>query len=69
MSELTVTIRTDGAAFHHDCNGMSAGQHLAQLLNEVSDQVCGYEDGPIKAQSIFDINGNRVGQWKWEVDE
>lgn len=62
MSEFTVVIRTDNAGFDE-----SGGFEVAELLRDIAAKVDGLEREQIKAQSIFDYNGNRVGQWKWEV--
>jgi hypothetical protein len=49
-------IDTDNAAFE------SGPDELARLLRKVADEV---EAPHGHTRSILDVNGNRVGSWKW----
>lgn len=71
-STFTAVIRTAGGAFNFDCNGQSAGQELARILRDISENLddAGLESTDrIKCQTILDINGNRVGQWMLVPDD
>lgn len=68
MSEFRVNIRTNNAAFWTDEDDTFDGTELARILRDIADAVDGYGISP-KAQSIFDINGNRVGQYKHHESE
>lgn len=63
MSKFTVVIDTDNSAFD-EC----AGAELSRILTDVAYRVDLISHRQrVKSQSIFDFNGNRVGQWKWEA--
>lgn len=62
MSKFTVMIDTDNEAFSD-----AGGYEVSRLLSDIAEMVRFSERGRVKSQSIFDFNGNRVGQWKWEV--
>lgn len=66
MSEFRVTIRTGNAAFD-DGNGT---YEVARILRDIADQI---EPAALAdarhAVSLFDINGNRVGQYKYHEGE
>lgn len=53
MSEFALNVKTDNAAFE------DAPEELSRILREVADKVqAGYGSGV-----IFDVNGNRVGEF------
>lgn len=54
--QFKLTIDTDNAAFD------DGPDELARLLREVADEV---EAPHGHTRSILDVNGNRVGSWKW----
>lgn len=64
MSKLfTLTIRAANAAFEGD-----PGAEIARILQSVADSI--YGDGLKRhTQSILDLNGNRVGGWKFDEEE
>lgn len=57
-------IHTGGAAFHEPCTGkcneMWEAIEINRILSNIQLQL---EDGH-SSGIIFDINGNRVGEWK-----
>lgn len=55
-------IRTDGAAFDEN------DEHLAELLDKVSEEVRWGHTSYGKTHSIFDANGNRCGSWKLSAE-
>lgn len=67
MSEFRVTIRTNNAAFRDEGDGSFNGYEVARILREIADSVEGY-GASRHAQSVMDINGNRVGQYKYHED-
>lgn len=59
MAEFRLTIRLGNAE-------MQSNEHIAEALREAADKLDN-NAGPAEpghAVSIFDINGNRVGQYK-----
>jgi hypothetical protein len=61
---FTIAIRTTNADFDE-----FGGDAVADILRHIAARVGGLDRQKIKAQSIFDTNGNRVGQWKWSESE
>jgi hypothetical protein len=59
---FTLTIKTDNAAFSDEEGG--PGYEIARLLRKAADQVEQGETG----RPIFDINGNRVGEFALNTD-
>lgn len=57
-------INTEGTAFHEPCTGkcneMWEAIEINRILSNIQLQL---EDGHTSG-IIFDINGNRVGEWK-----
>jgi hypothetical protein len=64
LSEFRLTITTSNAAFWTDDGETFDAGEVARILREVADNLDGYGH-PIHAQSVHDINGNRVGQYKF----
>lgn len=64
MSTFTIRVDTDSAAFID--NG---GAELARILRRIADDVDSITipiAATIKTQRIVDVNGNRVGGWRWD---
>lgn len=57
---FTLEIRMDNAAFDDPFE-------LARIVREIANDV-NENQGPCHAQSVHDVNGNRVGQWKVTED-
>lgn len=65
-STFRLTIRTNSAAFVD-----AGGAEVARILREIADSVDGLTFPlvvEIKTQSVFDVNGNRVGGWAWNAE-
>ena len=68
-----IEFKTSGAAFkpydeseeNSDFFNQSCGANeICRILDKIIDDL---SDEPIKTYgSIIDINGNKVGEWKWE---
>ena len=58
---ITITIKTDNAAFHGDDEGNPCAyiNEVARILYELADQ---YENGGNPSLRLRDINGNTVGE-------
>ncbi len=55
MEEFRMNVRMANAAFEDDCKG-----EMVRILMKVTEEVArGRQEGP-----IFDVNGNRVGEWE-----
>ena len=59
MSNFTLEIECDNAAFHDDNGDFDPGNELATILHTVRCQVADGHDGGV----CHDSNGNRVGSW------
>lgn len=66
MGALIIRIETDNAAFEED-----AAPELARILHALADWLpregidpCGTDVSDV----LRDINGNRVGGWRWSDD-
>ena len=61
MSELTLGMQLDNAAFEDD-----PGYEVSRILRELADKIeqRGLEDGMI----LWDVNGNRVGKLAVTLD-
>jgi hypothetical protein len=58
---FTLEIETENAAFEDDRTS-SAREEISRILRVASEQLlCGAGGGFLR-----DINGNRVGKWRWE---
>lgn len=55
--QFRLTIDTDNAAFDDDPAG-----EISRMLHDIADIVVGPHG---HTTSILDVNGNRVGSWKW----
>jgi hypothetical protein len=61
MSEFRVTIRTDNAAFSED-----GVYEVARILRGIADDIeLDQLDRIRNTVSLFDVNGNRVGGYKY----
>mgnify|MGYP001273108800 FL=1 len=58
---FTLSISTDGSAFE----GYS-GHEVARILRAVAKRV---ESGEEVDGNIFDLNGNKCGEWSLEAEE
>lgn len=56
MSELTITINTDGAAFE----GHDRGPELARILRKIGQRL---NNGGTEGVAL-DTNGNTCGRWE-----
>jgi hypothetical protein len=56
---LSIQIQTDNAAFEGDDNGTELARILRKLAVVLEDMGTGPDSG-----QLYDINGNRVGDWK-----
>lgn len=58
-----IEIKTGGAAFRdEDDNLDETGYEVRRLLKDIIKKIdCGHDSG-----NIIDINGNRVGSWKYD---
>lgn len=57
MAQFTLSITLGNA-------GMLTGEHVAEALNRVADRL--WQDDQVLTREngmVFDINGNRVGDW------
>lgn len=54
---VTITFSCDGAAFDEPAT------EIARILREIAKRAERGDDAPAPGLSVFDINGNRVGQW------
>ena len=52
-------VECDNAAFEDNL-----GQELARILIEIAQEIRQRSDDDVTTGRIFDINGNRVGQWE-----
>ncbi len=62
MATVTITIKTDNAAFDNDGEFGGPGVELANILNDFANHVAPYS--PIwsfDGMSLMDSNGNKVG--------
>lgn len=65
MSTFTLKIDTDNAAFFE--NG---GAELSRILRRIADDVQDFAlplSCKINTQPLRDVNGNRVGGWRWDA--
>lgn len=60
---LKIEIFTGGSAFRdEDGNLDETGYEVRRLLKQVAIKIeCGHDGG-----NLIDINGNRVGSWKYD---
>ena len=58
MSNVTIVIDTDNAAFDDG----NSGYELARILRMLANA---YEDGYAEDKRLLDVNGNTVGQAVW----
>jgi len=57
---MTIEIKTDNAAFEGD----NYGPELANILEHLAqDIIDGARPTPGEPMPLYDVNGNRVGQW------
>lgn len=56
--QFRLTIDTDNAAFDED-----AASEIGRILRKAADELTAGPHG--HTRSILDLNGNRVGSWKW----
>jgi hypothetical protein len=54
MKKVTITIKTENAAFAEDC-----GYEVGRILNELASK---YMHGDPIPSSLRDVNGNTVGK-------
>lgn len=62
---FTLELKTDNAAFIDDDGNPEAGPEIARILREIADK---YDSGIYStngpALPVFDVNGNRIGQYR-----
>jgi len=68
---FTLTIETDNADFHQDDDSYNPANALAQLLRNIADTLdkdlpreLADPRLPTSIGSIYDRNGNHVGEWR-----
>ena len=64
MTTISINIDTSNAAFFDDV----PGAEFARILRALADSVDGVDPAAYAAGSLYDINGNRVGQVTVEED-
>ena len=57
--KLTITIDCDNAAFDSGNRDHEAARILTGFVRSLSDLA------PVDTRSLFDINGNKVGEARW----
>jgi hypothetical protein len=66
MSKFVLEINTDGAAFDEEAGGDLLSE-IQRALGEVSARLGKY-DGLVEVTGkVRDINGNNVGEWRYEA--
>jgi hypothetical protein len=65
MRQFTLTIECDNAAFGDDDSAACA--EINRIMRHLSARLEASELYPNSAQWIRDVNGNRVGTYKYEV--
>jgi hypothetical protein len=55
---LSIKIKTENSAFNQPTEGM--GYECARILRDVAAAV----EGGMRDGKCFDMNGNKVGEWK-----
>lgn len=60
--KATITIKMDNAAFCNDDHGAD-GRELARILRRLADNVADDEQRCGDHRSLFDVNGNHVGEY------
>lgn len=65
LSEFTLNIRTDNAAFFDEDSGRESVEEISRILRKVADRLDQGDWYEGHTRSILDINGNRVGGYKW----
>ena len=61
MSRLIITINTANAAFEE-----GSGTECARILNEIACDIDGHDIPKGTDRKLFDINGNKVGYYRYE---
>jgi hypothetical protein len=64
MSQFTVTINTDSAAFVENDLG---GAEVARILRDIAVRIEDSTRSAVEPFPIRDYNGNTVGHWEWYV--
>lgn len=62
MAHFTMTVATLNDAFQ----GLERGEgrrEMARILQELAEDL---ENGSRAKGGLYDVNGDRVGQWTWE---
>ena len=62
MAIFKLEIRLDNAAFHDDDGDFDPEPELREILEGVANDVCNVRG----KNSIRDVNGNLVGDWRIE---
>lgn len=62
MQKFTLEIRMDNAAFE-EADGYE-GKEVARILEKLAKLLDGVPLSKGFYNTLFDINGNRVGEWK-----
>lgn len=60
-ASLKIEFDSDNAAFEDDAQG-----ETVRILRNIAKKI---ESGRTGEQAVHDINGNRIGEWFFEVSE
>ena len=61
-----ITIDMENDAFQLGGHPDAMNHELSEILNDLSGQLYGKLDSPFESITLFDSNGNRVGQVDFE---
>lgn len=63
MTKFILEMDTCNAAFDE------LGMEVARILRETASKIEGLGNEGTYSQSVFDLNGNKIGRWMLEADE
>lgn len=65
LEKFTLSIDTTNAAFFDEETGRETVEQISQILREVADRLDQGDWYEGHTRTIRDINGNRVGSYRW----
>lgn len=65
MKSVTITIRTENAAFE-DAPGPDPGPEVSRILRQLARKLQERPFYDLSGEKLFDVNGNHVGEVKVE---